>query len=843
MLRVSLRNLLSHKLRLLLTVAAVTIGVAFVSGTFVLSDTMNKAFDELYAGITGNTDVVVRSEAAYTAPEFQGEARPLAESLVDTVAAVRGVAVAEGSVTGFALILDKDGAPIQPAGAPTLGTSVGGSPELAGSFTYREGRAPAAPDEVTIDVRSTEGAGYVLGDQVTIVLADGPHAFTIVAVTGFGDSDSLAGATLAGFDLATAQQVLGKTGQVDQIMVLAEPDVDAEELRPAIADVLPVGAEALSGETVAGEGAAAMADGLAIFSQILLVFAAVSLLVGSFVIWNTFNVLLAQRRREVGLLRAVGATRRQVLSGILLESGAIGVLASGLGLLLGVGLAGAIRQMLILVDIEIPTTALAFEPRTIAAALVVGLGITMVAAAIPAWAATRVDPIEALRASTPNVDGISLRRRIAGWVVLGTGVLGLIICAVVGDQMVPTALATLTAFVGLIIAGPSLAHATAKLADHGRRGGGWRLAARNIGRAPRRAAATALALTIGVAVVAAVAVTATSMRESVAQTVAGSNRADFFLRPTGAGAGISPAAPALLRDLEELDAVVELKISGAQIEGTRSAVVALDPTDLALVMDLGDPVGSVDLAPGTMVMGTAEAAALGVDVGDMVTVTFPETGEQALELTATVDEGPITLMGSPYWISVENFTASVTSTLDGIVLVSAVPGADLAATEQLITEALAGHPNVTISDPAELTANAQASMDQMLGLVTALLLLAVVVAILGIINTLGLSVLERTRELGLMRAVGATRSQIRTIVRRESVLMAMLGAVTGIAPGTLAGVALSRALGQEGITLVSVPATQLAVYLVVAAAVGVVAAIGPARRASNVDVLRAVVLE
>ena len=841
MLRVSLRNLLSHKLRLLLTLAAVTIGVAFVAGTFVLSDTMNKAFDELFSGIRGNTDVVVRAESAYDEPAFQGEARPVDQEIVDMVAEVPGVAAAEGSVTGFALILDKEGTPIQPGGAPTLGTSVGARPELTGAFTYRDGRPPHGPDEVTIDARSAQAAGYDLGDSVDIVLADGgARTFTVVAVTGFGDSDSLAGATLTGFDLATAQQVLGKSGQVDEIAVLAGPDVSPEELRSSIADVLPPEAEALSGAEAAGEQAAAMQDSLAVFTQVLLVFAAVALLVGSFVIWNTFNVLVAQRRREIALLRAVGATRRQVLGGILLESVAVGLLASALGILTGIGLAVGIRQLLVLIGIEVPTTAVALEPRTVVAALAVGVGVTTLAASVPAWAATGIAPLEALREATPATHGIRLRRRIAGPVVSGLGVLGLVVCAVVGDQMVLTALASLTAFIGLVLAGPSLAQGTARLAAHGRRGGSWLMAARNIGRAPRRAAATALALTIGVTVVAAVTVTATSMGDSVQEMMAGSNRADFILEPMGAGAGISPAASARLRDLEGLDAVVALKFAGAQVEGNRSAVVALDPSDLELVMDMGDADGGLDLSPGSMVMGATEAQAHGVAVGDTVTVTFPETGDVRLTLSAIVDEGLTTLISSPYWVSLDDFTANVTSTLDMAVLVSAAPGADLAATEQRINARLADHPNVVVNDPAELVASRQASVDQMLGVVTALLLLAVVIAILGIVNTLVLSVLERTRELGLMRAVGATRRQIRAIVRRESVLMALLGAVTGIALGTLVGVTISRSLGDAGITQVSVPVTQLAAYLLVAAAVGIIAAIAPARRASNVDMLRAV---
>lgn len=298
-----------------------------------------------------------------------------------------------------------------------------------------------------------------------------------------------------------------------------------------------------------------------------------------------------------------------------------------------------------------------------------------------------------------------------------------------------------------------------------------------------------------------------------------------------------------MRGLDGIDAVVPLKYSGAKVDETRTTVVALDPTNLDRVIDLEGTIGTLDLTPGTTVIGAAEAEALGVEVGDTITMTFPETGEVTLTVTGMLADGPTALLSSPYVVSPEDFAANVTSTLDAVVLISAVEGADLAATDRLLTEALANQPNVTISDPAELTESAQASMDQMLGVVTALLLLAVIVAVLGIVNTLVLSVLERTRELGLMRAVGATRRQIRGIVRRESVLMAMLGASTGVGLGTLSGIALSRALADDGITSVAVPITQLLIYLLVAAAVGVVAAIGPARRASNVDVLRAIVLE
>src|SRR5512139_2829130 len=827
-----------HKLRLFLTVTAVTVGVAFVSGTFVLSDTMSKAFDELYAGLTKGTDVAVQAEPAYNDITTQGQLRPLDDSVVDLVRDVPGVEVAEGSLTGFALILDKDGQPIQPGGAPTLGASTSADERLAGDFSYREGRAPHGADEVALDAASAKKAGYQVGDSVDIVLEDAPKSFTVVGIVGFGETDSLAGATMAAWDTATAQRLLGKEGRVDQVA----DGVSPEQLRDDIAQVLPEGMEAMTGRELADENSEAIREGLGMFTNILLVFAAVSLLVGSFVIWNTFNVLVAQRRREVALLRAVGATRRQVLGGIVVEAFVIGLVSAAVGLVAGIGLAVGIRELLAAIGIEVPTTSAAVEPRTVVAALLVGVVVTVVAAVVPAWGATRVAPVEALREATPVSGSIGRLRRTVGLLLLAGGLAGLVACSVVANQPALTGVCTLLAFAGLVASGPLLARGMARLADRGRRGGGWRMAARNIARAPRRSAATALALTIGLTVVCAVAVTAASTKVSVADVVEAGNRADLILKPAGQGSGMSPAVADLLRKEEDVDAVVAMRYSGARVQDSSSFVVGMQTEDLTKVADLGIASGSMkDFGKGSMLLGVRQAEALGLEAGDDITVTFPETGEVTLEVAGTFERDA--LVGSAYVVSLDDFAENVTSRLDMAVMLTATDGVSAADVKETVTSALADYPNVNVSDPSELTEDAQAQVDQMLGLVTALLLLAVVVAILGIVNTLVLSVVERTRELGLMRAVGATRKQVRRVVRRESVLMSLLGALTGIALGTAAGVALSRSLVDQGITSLKVPAGTLVVYLVVAAVVGVLAAIGPARRASRVDVLRAITVE
>jgi putative ABC transport system permease protein len=842
MIKVSLRNLLANKLRLFLTVAAVTVGVAFVSGTFVLSDTMGKAFDNLYAGLTSGTDVVVRSEAPYDLDVTSGaQRRPMQEDVVAAVSRVPGVEVARGGVAGFALILDKHGEPIQPGGAPTIGSSVG-DPRLSADFSYRSGRAPVGAGEVAIDAGTVRKAGFDLGDRVDLLVQGGRRTFTMVGVVGFGESDSLLGATLAAFDLPTAQGVLGKPGLVDEVDVKAAPGTSAAQLRDAIAHALPDDLETLTGSQVASEGSASVRDAMGIFTKVLLVLAGVSLLVGSFVIWNTFNVLVAQRRREVALLRAVGATRRQVLAGVLAEAALIGLVSGIIGLFAGVSLSAGIRWLLTLTGTELPTTSPAIEPRTVVAAFGIGVVVTMLAAAAPAWSATRVSPMEALRDAVPSAARSSRARRGVGWVLVGVGAAGLVWVSVVGNLRWWTIAATTVTFAGLVVLGPTLARTIAVLAGHGRRGGGWRMASRNIARNSRRAAATALALTIGLTVVAAVAVAAASMRASVSDAVAGGNRSDLILQPKGIGSGIPPAAADLLRSRKDVADVVELRESSARVNDKDVLLTGIGRDGLSQVIDLGVQSGSLDaLRPGHILVGVREAERLGVGPGDSLRLTYPETGPTDVVVAGTFSKG--SLINASYVVPLTDYAANVGASLDAAIMITHPPGTDPAHAKAAVKAALAAYPNVTVSDPAELTASVQKSVDQLLGLVTALLLLAVIVAVLGIVNTLALSVVERTRELGLMRAVGATRGQVRSTVRRESVLMSLLGALTGVGLGAGSGVALSRALVDEGLTTVSVPAGTLGIYLLVATAVGVLAAIGPARRASRVDVLQAITTE
>ena len=832
----SLRAMVAHKVRLLLTIASVAVGVAFVSGTLVLNDTTARSFDELYGGLTQGVDVAVRAEAT---TDGSSQRPSLPQSVIDTVAAVPGVENAAGSVTGFAMVLDKAGRAIQPGGAPTLGASLHHDPGLAAGFTVREGQRPGARDEVALDARTATEAGFEVGDPVRVMFEDHTKQFRLVGILGFGGSDTVAGATMAAFDLRTAQQVLGKDGVVDQVDVAAVAGTDAEQLRRAVAAALPAGAQADTGEQLAAEGSEQVREGLGVFTSILMAFAVVALVVGSVVIWNTFSVVMAQRRRDVGLLRSLGATRRQVLNGSLIEAVVIGAIGSSAGLLLGFGLASGIRALLAAADVEIPSTTPVLGARTVAVAFAVGMVVTTLAALAPAVGATRVQPMEALRASGPGDRRASRLRSALGASVLLASVLGLVAASTSDDLGLVAGLSALGAVAGLALAGPLLASLLAR-AVPGRAGTTWTLAAQTIHRAPRRSAATALALAIGMGIVSAVSVTAASTKASVAELVAAGNSSDVLLKASATGGQISAGAVQVAAGLGSTDAVVELRTGRAMVDGADDTVAGISTVGVEKVLDLGTRSGASpdELQSGQVLVAADAAEELGLAIGDDVELGFAKTGARQAVVAGTFERTG--LVGARFVLPLPDYAQAVPSQMATAVYVAVEAGVDPVDYEGRITAALRDYPNVEVLDSDELVADAQKSIDQGLGIVTALLLLSVVVAMLGIANTLALSVVERIREIGLLRAVGATRRQVRSIIRREAVLMAFLGATTGLTIGALGGTAMSNALAENGISTVQVPTAQLLLYGVIAMGVAVIAAIGPAHRASRVDVLRAV---
>jgi len=847
MLTTTLRGMIAHKLRLALTTASIALGVAFLAGTLVLTDTMGVAFDQLFAKVSAGTDAVVRTEASYTASEGIGTSRaPIDARILDKVASVDGVRAAEGSVSGYALLTDNDGkAILTQGGAPTLGYSMAADEILRGDVKILAGDAPDSPNEVAIDATSAADSDIELGSTIKVLFQGPTQEFTVVGTVGFGGEKDLGGTTSAYFDTATAQQVLGTPGFFDTIGVSAEDGVSQSELTSSLAAVLPTGTEAVTGDTVSTENSDAVKDDLAMVGVLFKIFAGIALFVGAFIIWNTFTMIVTQRSREIALMRAIGATRRQVMRSLLIEAAVIGAGASAVGLALGFGVAKGLKALMDVVGFSLPSTSLQIEPRTIIVSMLVGTLVTVVAALVPARRATRVLPVEALREATPGADKVSRRRAVIGLTLLGAGIVGILAALYGGAPMIGFGAGLLAALVGVIVSLPlAVRPLSALIATPMKlRGLPGDLAKQNAMRNPRRTASTAAALMIGLTLVVSMSVFASSLKDSFGEVIGDKTNADLFV--TGSshqGPGYSPSVVDAVAGVPGVDEISATGWGQARFDGSDSSYSAIDPANAGELMKLDLSEGSLtDLGADGVVVSESTATTNGWHLGDIVKADFAATGKHELHVVGIYEsKGWIT---DNFVLSREAQTAFAGAQLVSSGLVSIVDGADKGEVQDAITAALADHPDAKVLDQEAFEAEASGFIDALLKFVTIMLLLAVVIALLGIVNTLALSVFERTRELGLLRAVGMTRGQVRAMVRWESVVISLIGALTGAGLGIGIGLALSRALEDEGITGISIPGPQIAVYVALAAVAGVLAALGPARSAAKVDVLKAVVTD
>ena len=845
MLTATIKGMLEHKLRLFLTATSIALGVAFLSGTLMMNSSMQRAFDGLFESIHAGTDSVVRGavEGEQPAP---GEPRPsLPASVLDDVRGVDGVTAAEGTVTGYALLTDSDGKPIQPAGAPTLGMTLPTDPALMGETELRAGRAPIRPDEVAVDASSFEKGDLALGDEIQVLFQGPARTFTVVGAVGYGEADDLGGATAAYFELETAQRLLGSEGAFSSVIANADAGTTSDELTKRIGEVLPTGLEAVTGEQVADEQTEAVTGGLGIITMALTGFAGVALFVGSFIIWNTFSMQVAQRTRELALLRAVGATRRQVMRTIVVEAAALGAAASAIGLVLGVGMAKGLTELMGLFGFSMPSAPLRVEAGTIVLGLVVGTLITVAAAVAPARRATRVLPVEALRDTVPTVERFSKTRFAIGAVLVAAGVAGLMsaLFGPVDVLMVPVGV--VIAILGLTTLAPLFMRGLAAVISWPlqRRGVPGELARQNAMRNPKRTASTAMALVIGLTMVATVTVFAASFKASFTDVLSTSTNADLYvLTPSSQSKGYSPEVVDMVREVEGVETISPTAAGTGELDGAEVAFTSIDPDTAGEALNLGMVEGAAsDLTDDGVIVNEAVADAHGWALGDTIPGSFPGAEATELEIQGTYEAKGI--VNSVYVFSGAAHTAYFPDRLEGTAMVLVADGHDVGAVEERVATVLSGQPDATVMTQEEFEGEASAVIDQMLGLVTVLLLLAVVIALLGIVNTLALSVFERTRELGLLRAVGMTRGQVRAMVRWESVVISVIGALVGAGLGIGLGAALTAALADEGLEKIAVPGGQLALYVLAAAVAGVLAAVGPSRSASNVDVLRAVVTD
>jgi putative ABC transport system permease protein len=847
-LRTTLRNILGHKLRLLTTGLAVALGVAFMTGTQVFTATMNRTFDEMFTSAYEKTDAMVRANATFEANGLEQRPR-IDEAMVATLAEVDGVAVVQPDVWGYAQLVARDGEPVGTPGAgpPTVGANW--SVDALNTWTLVDGRGPRADDEVVIDKAVAEEAGYWVGDTATVLVTGAPVQVTISGVATIGGSDSPGGASFVMFTTASAQKYVGEPGKVDSVSLAADDGISEQQLMERVRAVLPDGMEALTGEAVTKENQDAMASALGFFNQFLLIFAVVALLVGGFMIFNTFFITVAQRTRQNALLRAVGASKRQVLLSLLLEAVAIGVVASVIGVAAGVGVAAGLKALLAGFGIDLPAGGVVLEGRTAVLSFCVGVLLTVVAAVSPARKAGKVPPVAAMRDVETSSSGYGSKERV----IVGVGVLaagaGLLLYGLFGSPESALAVVgggALLVFFGVSILGRTLALPMSRLIGLPLprvRGIAGQLARENAMRNPKRTAATASALMIGVGLVAFITIFAASTKTSFGKAVDRAFTGDLIVTAAGqmGGGGLSPELAAELRSLPEVETAAGIRVGLAEVDGTVTELVSAEPDTFDL-FDV-DPVNGSpdDLDANAIAVFEDVADDRHLVLGDTVSVAFP-TGVR--ELTVGLVYGENQPIGD-WLLGVAAFEASypAANQVDVQVFVKAADGVDPAAAAAAVEGVAATYPGSKVLDQTEYKAEQLRFVDTMLGLVYALLGLAILIGLLGIGNTLALSILERTRELGVLRAVGMTRRQLRSCIRWESVIIALQGTLLGLVVGVFFGWALVRAMAEAGLSTLTIPVVSLAIVVVIAALAGVVAAILPARRAARMDVLRAVISE
>jgi putative ABC transport system permease protein len=848
MTKVALRGLMDHKGRLISTLLAVALGVAFVAGVLMLTDTMNKSFDDLFATAFEGTDAVVRSDQTID-DGFGGEIRSrLDEPVLDDVRGAPDVAEAEGFIQSFARIIDKDGDPVgDPAmGPPTFGGNWAEVDQLNG-FSLAEGRAPESDGEVVIDRGSAKDTNYQVGDQVPIQTGAASGEYELVGIARFGNADSPGGATYALWTTEEAQRLVGEPGKFDSIGIVADQGVSQTEVTRSVREQLradgDTGLEVLTGRQITEESQSDLKDQLSFITIFLLVFAIIAVVVGTFVIYNSFAIIVAQRGREMALMRAVGASRRQVRRSVFVEALAIGILGSVIGFLLGLGVASVLVSLF-----DLPGS-LVVRPNAVVIALVVGVVVTLVSALVPAWRASRVPPVAAMRDLAIETAGHSRLRFIVGLVATVGGVV-LVVTGANARSAAIVGAGVALAFLGLLLLGPVLARPFSRGigAPVGRvRGVTGDLAKENAGRNPKRTAATAQALMIGVLIVSFFLVVNASLRASIDAFLDDSFTGDFVIDSGSFGMiGLPTEVGDRVSEVPGVADVVPVRFARAQVEGDDTDVVGTTPGAFDLLgLRLQD--GSSSLAPGTIVLTADKARDLGLAVGDEVSAEFINTGSHTYTVGGIYDTeqegadiGNFVLGLDDYDEAVGGGATDNADVTDSSVFVKLDPGVSVAEVEPEIEAAVADFPTAEVQSVDEYKDAIGSQFDAILYLMLGLLALALFIALIGIANTIALSVIERTRELGLLRAVGTSRSQLRSTIRWESAIIAVFGTLLGLAVGLLGGWGFITALSDEGFTEFRIPYGQVIAVVLIAAAAGIVAALLPAWRASRMNVLDAI---
>jgi putative ABC transport system permease protein len=850
MTKLVLRGIAARKVRALLTALAVLLGVAMVSGSYVLTDTINTAFEKIFK--QGEQGVAVEVTPHETISTDQVSPPPFPESLLQKVRAVDGVHLAVGGIFDQVSILKRNGKPLQTSGAPNFITSM--PPKQISPFTFVEGRPPRSGAEMALDKFTAGRHKFHVGDRIGIAGHGPKRVYRLVGIARYGSISSFGGASIAIVNLRQAQILTGNVGKLESIQVGKSPDASDQELKQRIRAVLPPSVDVRTGQEQAAKASSDQKKNFSFLTTVLLAFGFIALFVGGFIIFNTFSITVAQRTREFAMLRTLGASRRQVLGAVFSEALVIGILASGIGLLAGIGYAKAIDALFKTVGFDVPSSGTVILTRTIVVALLVGVVLTIVASLFPAVRATRVAPLEALREGSGAQPGPRARRYIAGGAlaVIGVATMGLGLFAANDSNTALTllGLGTLLVFLGAAMLSPLLVPPLARLASAPivrLRGLTGRIARENTLRNPARTAITASALMIGLGLVTFVTVFAAGLKAGINNTIDANFRGDVLLQNSD---GFSPIPAAAARDVAKLPDVAVVspwRLSRGKAQGIRgnTEVLGLDPKTAQRGIKIdwvsGSPATLANLKPRQAVIDHKFGDNHKVSVGDTLRFTTPTARHVSFKVVGTVKD-QANFLGDvivPLSVVERDFGERQ----DSVAIVSLDRGAPVNRTRTQIDRLLAArYPTVEALNQRELKKNQSKGFNQVLGLIYALLSLAVIVSIFGIVNTLVLTIHERTRELGLLRAVGMSRRQVRRLVRYESVVTALIGAILGALLGIFFAIVVSRPIADEGFVL-TIPVPSIIVFLVLAALAGVLAAIPPARRASRLDVLEALAYE
>ncbi len=829
--------------RTLAILFAITASVSFVVGSFVLADSLRATFDNLFTELNEDIDLEVRA-----AQEFEtDDARdPIDASIADDIRAVDGVAIVEPALQRFAQLLDADGDVITPAGGPTLGVSWEGDDGIAG-VTIKEGRAPVGPDELAIDKATADTEGLAVGDTVAYLTDVGTFDGTITATVGLGSADSFGGAQLVALDLDTALVNFGSDGKVDAIDLKLVDGADIDVVQQEIESILPPQTEVVTGEQVAEETADDINQFVDVFGTGLLIFAFITAFVSAFIINNVFQITIGQRLRELALLRAVGASGRQVRRMITLEALGLGVIATVLGVGGGLLVAQGLIAAFDAAGAGFPDTSTVLAPRTIVIAAIVGIGITLTSVIVPSRKAARIPPVAAMR---PELGFAAMRaRRLVGGVVV---TIAGVVLLLVGLFLRPGGTVGLIAAAGggalLLFLG--VANLSSTIATPVTRVIGWpieklykvpgALARENVARAPRRTSSSASALMIGVALVSSTAVFASSLRATLVGTLEDAISADFVITDASFQ-GLSAVVSETLAEVPELDAVTPVRSISGQVDGSTKNFGAVDPVAFDKLVDPDVQDGSIaDLGLNDLLLHEDPASDLDVSIGSTIEVTFQNGAQETLTVAGIYRDATF---GN--WLVGLDTLEAVTDApaRDFFVIAKLADGVDPVAGEAAVRAAMEPFPQADVQTTPQFLSAQEDQINQLLLIITMLLAFAILLAILGISITLALGVFERTREIGLLRAVGMNKRQTRRSVRWEAVIVSFFGALIGIVVGTFLGVVLSLAVPDDVISELAFNPGIIIAILVGAVIAGLFAALYPSFKASNMNVLDAIATE